>query len=99
MERAGFKCLAAIDFNKEAIDVFRRNFPELPHALQEDLTEFSAHELAKLIDKNAVDVIVGGPPCQGFSNVRQRDGANSGPRMIDLGFRALLLPEPFGARC
>jgi len=30
-----------------------------------------------------VDVVVGGPPCQGFSQVRQRDGANHGPRLID----------------
>ena len=26
-----------------------------------------------------VDVIAGGPPCQGFSTARQRDGANHGP--------------------
>ena len=29
-----------------------------------------------------MDVIVGGPPCQGFSEVRRVDGANSGPRLI-----------------
>jgi DNA (cytosine-5)-methyltransferase 1 len=28
-------------------------------------------------------VIVGGPPCQGFSKVRQRDGSNSGPRIVE----------------
>jgi DNA (cytosine-5)-methyltransferase 1 len=82
MERAGFKCLAAIDSNKEAIEVFQKNFPQVPHALREDLTEFSAQQLADLVGDEAVDVIVGGPPCQGFSTVRQRDGANSGPRMI-----------------
>jgi DNA (cytosine-5)-methyltransferase 1 len=26
---------------------------------------------------------VGGPPCQGFSQVRQRDGANHGGRLIE----------------
>jgi DNA (cytosine-5)-methyltransferase 1 len=36
-----------------------------------------------LIETKTVDVIVGGPPCQGYSTVRQRDGANSGPRMIE----------------
>lgn len=83
MERAGFKCLAAIDFNEQAIAVFRRNFPDVPQALQKDLTDFPSHELAKLLGNEEVDVIVGGPPCQGFSGVRQRDGANSGPRMIE----------------
>lgn len=83
MERAGFQCLAAIDSNEEAIEVFRRNFPQVQHALEEDLTEFSPQELADRIGNQAVDVIVGGPPCQGFSTVRQRDGANSGPRMVE----------------
>jgi DNA (cytosine-5)-methyltransferase 1 len=83
MERAGFKCLAAIDSNEEAIEVFQKNFPQVPHALQENLTEFSAEQLGDLMGDQAVDVIVGGPPCQGFSTVRQRDGANSGPRMVE----------------
>jgi DNA (cytosine-5)-methyltransferase 1 len=83
MQRAGLRCLAAIDSNKEAIKVFRKNFPQVQHALQKDLTEFSAQELAGLLLGQTVDVIVGGPPCQGFSNVRQRDGANSGPRMVE----------------
>jgi len=30
-----------------------------------------------------VDVIVGGPPCQGFSTVRQTDGANHGERLVE----------------
>ncbi len=32
--------------------------------------------------QSLVDVIVVGPPCQGFSTVRQRDGANHGLRLI-----------------
>jgi len=83
MERAGFKCLAAIDSNKEAIKVFRKNFPHVPHALKKNLTRFTPEDLAKRIGDAKIDVIVGGPPCQGFSTVRQRDGANSGPRLVE----------------
>ena len=83
MERAGFTVLAAIDFNQEAISVFRTNFQNVPHILERDLTTFPPRELAKLIGTAEVDVIVGGPPCQGFSKVRQRDGSNSGPRMVE----------------
>lgn len=82
MERAGFTVLAAIDFSKEAVSVYRTNFPHVPHVLEEDLTTFGPSELARLIGSCEVDVIVGGPPCQGFSMVRQRDGANSGPRIV-----------------
>lgn len=83
MERAAFRVLAGIDFNGEAVEVFRRNFPAVAHVLQKDLTKFAPHELASLIGTDEVDVVVGGPPCQGFSTVRQRDGANHGPRMVE----------------
>src|SRR5437867_11592719 len=83
MQRAGFTVLAAIDFDDAAIRVFAKNFPNVQHALQKDLTKFPPQELAKLVGAEQVDMIVGGPPCQGFSKARQRDGANSGPRMIE----------------
>ena len=83
MERAGFRCLAAVDFNPEAVTVFRKNFPEIRHALEKDLTQFTPDKMAALIGDEVVDVIVGGPPCQGYSTVRQRDGANNGPRMVE----------------
>ncbi len=83
LERAGFSVLAAIDFNKEAIEVFRKNFSSVAHILQRDLTRFPPRDMAALLGTDQVDLIVGGPPCQGFSTVRQRDGANNGPRMVD----------------
>src|SRR4051812_9732718 len=83
LQRAGFSVLAAIDFDEEAIAVFRKNFPDIIHALQKDLTKFPPLELANILGTEQVDLIVGGPPCQGFSTVRQRDGANSGPRIVE----------------
>lgn len=76
MERAGFRCLAAIDFNPQAVEVFRANFPDVPQVLERDLTKFPPSELARLIGTDRVDVIAGGAPCQGFSNARKVDGAN-----------------------
>lgn len=81
LERAGFRCLAAVDFNPEAIEVFRANLVNVPHVLERDLTEFSPTDLEALIGTNRVDLIVGGPPCQGFSTARQVDGANHGERL------------------
>ena len=85
MLRAGFRCKAAIDFNHEAISTLKANLVEnLPkklglspveQALQRDLTEFSPRELEALIGTREIDVIVGGPPCQGFSTA---NGANHG---------------------
>ena len=81
MQRAGFDCLAAIDFNAEAVETLKENLPDVGQALERDLTKYNPNELAKLIGTDHVDVIVGGPPCQGFSTARQRDGSNHGERL------------------
>lgn len=91
MMRAGFQCLAAIDVNPEAVRTLRENlcelrhpdFPPVSYALERDLTQFPPEELARLIGTERLDVIVGGPPCQGFSTARQVDGANHGARLKD----------------
>jgi len=83
MERAGLRCLAAIDFNAAAVETLRTNLPHIDHVLHRDLTLFPPDELAALIGVRHADVVVGGPPCQGFSTARQVDGANHGERLTD----------------
>lgn len=82
LEWGGLRCLAAIDFNESAIETFRQNHPGVEHALVRDLRTFHPEDLDKLLGSQRVDVIVGGPPCQGFSKARQVDGANHGERLI-----------------
>ena len=83
LTRAGLRCLAAIDFNSEAVTTLRANFSkdEIPHVLERDLTRFTPAKLAAVIGIDRPDIIVGGPPCQGFSTVRQVDAANHGSRV------------------
>jgi len=89
MQRAGFHVLAAIDSNPEAVETLRSNLVQrkhhdltpVAHALERDLCAFEPAELASLLGVSHVDVIVGGPPCQGFSTARQVDGANHGARL------------------
>jgi len=81
LQRAGFRCLAAIDFYAEAVSTLRENLSDVSHVLNEDLTLFRPEELEQIIGSSAVDVIVGGPPCQGFSTARKVDGANHGLRL------------------
>lgn len=83
MERAGLRCLAAIDFNADAVATLHANLPHIEHVLCRDLTVYTPDELSALIGVRHVDVIVGGPPCQGFSTARQVDGANHGERLKD----------------
>lgn len=83
MERAGFVPLAAIDFDPAAVETLRANLPSVRRVLCEDLTRFGPADLERMLEGKEVDVIVGGPPCQGFSTARQRDGANHGARLIE----------------
>lgn len=89
LQRAGLRCLAAIDSNREAISTFQANFGNDVLTMLEDLEKFEAKELAKKLGVENVDIIIGGPPCQGFSNVRQVDSANHGPRVRRDGRRYL----------
>lgn len=84
MQRAGLRAVAALDSNAEAVATYKANLPHVPHVLQRDLTTFGPEALAEVIGTTTVDVVIGGPPCQGFSTARQRDGANHGDlRLID----------------
>jgi len=86
MLRAGFECKAAVDFNQQAVETLRANLqaktstglPAVEFALAADLTVLRPETLEAIMGTRRVDVIVGGPPCQGFSTARQRDGSNHG---------------------
>jgi DNA (cytosine-5)-methyltransferase 1 len=81
MRRAGYQVLAGVDFEPHALATYGYNLGRESFALEEDLTRFRPYTLSKSIGIETVDVIVGGPPCQGFSTARQVDGSNSGPRI------------------
>lgn len=83
LDRAGLQCLAAIDHDPHAIATFKRNIPTVEQVLERDLTKFQPKDLARIIRRRKVDIIIGGPPCQGFSKVRMVDGSNHGKRTVE----------------
>lgn len=82
LEMAGLECLAAIDFNTIAIETFNLNHKNTV-GLKRDLTKFAPEELAEIINADKIDLVVGGPPCQGFSTARTQGGANFGKAYAD----------------
>jgi len=82
LELAGLECLAAVDFNPIAIKTFNSNHSR-PIGLERDLTKFEPDQLQETIGDQTIDLVVGGPPCQGFSTARSQGGANFGARLIE----------------
>jgi DNA (cytosine-5)-methyltransferase 1 len=73
--QAGFKLLAANDFDSDASATFRLNHPETPFidgAIQ-DITTRKLLDIAG-VRKGELDVLVGGPPCQAFSVYNHQRG-------------------------
>ncbi len=68
LEQAGFKLLAGLDIEKKYLASFKHNFPKAK-ALNIDITQTPPREFMDLVQitANKLDILVGGPPCQGFS--------------------------------
>ena len=82
-KNAGFKVVAAVEYDKNAAKTYRVNHPEVA-LLEDDITnpDIVAH-LERLTGGNNVDVVIGGPPCQSFSLIgRAKDpyGMENDPR-------------------
>lgn len=76
-EWVGFRNIFSVEFNPEICETYRHNFPK--HKLLEcDITTLSNEEVVRLTKGKPVDVIIGGPPCQGFSMA-----GNIGRKFID----------------
>lgn len=76
-EMAGFDIIGGIDFNKDATDTFKKNFP---NAIVQcaDISTISDTSIKELF--SGVDVIIGGPPCQGFSTANRHQKEIDDPR-------------------
>ena len=73
-ELAGFNVLVGIDNDKAALETFEMNHKG-SKSIYGDITQISYDDIKNVIGNTDVDVIVGGPPCQGMSL--------TGPRKFD----------------
>jgi DNA (cytosine-5)-methyltransferase 1 len=65
-EQAGFEVVGAIEKDKWACDTFSFNHPDAT-VLRADITTISEKKILAAFKGKEPDVIIGGPPCQGFS--------------------------------
>lgn len=77
---AGFHSLLASDIDENCELTFKANFKEVPF-IRKDINLISREDIEKVTKGQSVDVIIGGPPCQGFSLAnKKRDNNNTDPR-------------------
>ena len=71
---AGFRELLAVEWDDNAVQTFRLNFPDVPvyHGDIASLTGAECMRLAGGIGPGDLDVLDGSPPCQGFSTAGKR---------------------------
>jgi len=72
-KQAGFRIIGAFDREQRHVNAYKKNFPSVP-AICADLRHETGESLLGLVGcEQEIDVVFGGPPCQGFSMAGKRD--------------------------
>lgn len=72
--RAGFGIAGAIDLDRLALGIHAKNFPGTLH-IEANVTDIDGRKLRSIfgLSSEGLTGIIGGPPCQGFSNIGRHD--------------------------
>lgn len=94
---AGYDVLLGIDNDQASLETFKANHPE---SITSDLDLFdkdSINKIKKIVGNREIDVIMGGPPCQGFSltGTRNFDDKRNGLYLTLLETVKILRPKAF----
>lgn len=75
VEKAGFRTLGLVEFDKNASDTLKKNRPEW-NVINDDIANISCKDLEDYfsIKKGDLDLLSGGAPCQAFSYAGKRLG-------------------------
>lgn len=73
-EMAGFEVLLGVDKEPRFMETFRKNHPSA--ALKSEtinIKDLKTDKVREKVEDRKIDVVIGGPPCQGFSMAGRRD--------------------------
>jgi len=98
LEQAGFKIVAGIDNWEDSLITFKKNHSG-SKILKADLGKTTPREICKKLGliQGKIDVVVGGPPCQGFSISGKRNPEDPRNRLYKsfVDFVSFLKPKIF----
>ncbi len=73
LKEAGFKTLLASDFDDKIKETFEKNFPNIRFLCKDiSLINFKTLKNSLNLKTGELDLLVGGPPCQGFSMANRK---------------------------
>jgi DNA (cytosine-5)-methyltransferase 1 len=92
-ELAGFHSALAIDVDPDLQATYKLNFP-YTKAIEGDIGALDRDSWRVLIEGVRPTVVVGGPPCQGFSRIGKRDRSDPRNSLIGHYFRHIDILRP-----
>lgn len=79
----GVNILAAYDINKEAVDTYNYNFEGRKGRIEDLSTcDFRSIRDSLSLQRSELDLIIGGPPCQGFTTAGRRSEDDSRNQLL-----------------
>ena len=96
IELAGFKIKCAVELDRFAAETYRHNFPKTPF-FEGDVANFlntRGTDHIKQYDLANVDLVFGGPPCQGYSQIGTRDLHDPRNRLFEEFSRVVTTLKP-----
>jgi len=73
-EMAGFEVVLGVDNNPSSMKTFKKNHPSAaPTSETMNIEDLTKEKLWEKIGTRKINVVIGGPPCQGFSMAGRRD--------------------------
>lgn len=74
-QQAGYDVRFATDLDRDAMESYRRNFPDTPCEVA-DVRDLGPEMLLEKVglEPGELDILLGGPPCQGFSSAGMKSG-------------------------
>lgn len=74
--KADYNVLFSVEIDKAAVKTHYENFPDIP-VFDDDIRKLTKEKMLEYTRGNEVDLVVGGPPCQGFSVFGKRRFINT----------------------
>ena len=92
-QMAGSQLIGAIDYDKDCSLTYLKNHPNSKF-LTKKIESVDTDDIQKLIGKNKIDIVIGGPPCQGFSISGKRISSDPRNQLYQHFFRIVDMINP-----